>query len=175
VAADAKTLKGNEPMNRSTRLRFPRAVVGCIAGLATAGTASAGQGKGGLSVPPLPKYQQECAACHVPYPPGLLPAASWQRIMNDLPRHFGVDASLDAASARALTAWLDANAGTYKRVREPPAEDRITRSGWFIRKHDEVHARTWNLPAVRSAAHCGACHGRAEQGDFNERSARIPR
>ena len=32
------------------------------------------------SVPLLPKYQQECAACHVAYPPGMLPADSWQRL-----------------------------------------------------------------------------------------------
>lgn len=30
-------------------------------------------------VAPLPQYQQECAVCHIAYPVGLLPAASWQR------------------------------------------------------------------------------------------------
>lgn len=34
------------------------------------------------SVPLLPKYQQECSSCHVAYPPDMLPAASWQRLMN---------------------------------------------------------------------------------------------
>ena len=24
-------------------------------------------------------YRQECASCHTAYPPGMLPAASWQR------------------------------------------------------------------------------------------------
>ena len=28
------------------------------------------------SVPLLPKYRQECSACHVAYPPGMLPTAS---------------------------------------------------------------------------------------------------
>ena len=42
-------------------------------------------------VPLLPKYQQECAACHTAYPPGLLPAASWQRLMGGLGKHFGVE------------------------------------------------------------------------------------
>ena len=29
----------------------------------------------------VPKsYSQECAACHLAYPPGLLPAASWQAL-----------------------------------------------------------------------------------------------
>jgi len=126
-------------------------------------------------VPLLPKYQQECGACHVAYPPGLLPAASWQRIVSNLPRHFGVDASLDPATVKELSAWLSANAGTTKRVGAEPAQDRITRSAWFIRKHDEVAAATWKLPAVKSAANCTACHAQAEQGDFNEHNVRIPR
>ena len=49
-------------------------------------------------VPLLPKYQQECAACHVAYPPGMLPKTSWQHLMDNLPRHYGTDASLDPAT-----------------------------------------------------------------------------
>jgi Dihaem cytochrome c len=126
-------------------------------------------------VSPLPQYQQECAACHVTYPPGMLPAASWQRLMSNLPRHFGTDASLDAATVKTLSGWLAAHAGTDKRAREAPPEDRITRSAWFVREHDEVRAATWKLPAVKSAANCVACHPRADQGAFNERDIRIPR
>lgn len=125
--------------------------------------------------PPLPAYKQECAACHVAYPPGMLPASSWQRLMSNLGRHYGIDASLDPATVKELSAWLTANAGTYQRVAEAPPEDRITRSAWFIRKHDEVPATAWKLAAVKSAANCNACHARANQGDFSERNVRIPR
>src|SRR3989344_6200999 len=45
-------------------------------------------------------YTQECAACHTAYPPGLLPAASWNRVMTGLAQHYGTDASLDAATVR---------------------------------------------------------------------------
>jgi len=128
-----------------------------------------------LSPPPLPAYKQECAACHVAYPPGMLPAVSWQHLMSNLGRHYGTDASLDPATDRELSAWLTANAGTYRRVAETPAEDRITRSAWFIRKHDEVPAAAWTLAAVKSAANCNGCHARADQGDFSERNVRIPR
>ena len=121
------------------------------------------------------KYQQECASCHLAYPPGMLPAASWRRLIDNLPRHFGTDASLDAASVRELAAWLAANAGTYRRVRETPPDDRITSSAWFTRKHDEVPAAVWKRPAIKSAANCSACHAQADQGDFNEHTVRIPR
>lgn len=131
--------------------------------------------RGAARVPLLPKYRQECAACHVPYPPGLLPAASWQRLMDNLPNHFGTDASLDAATVRELAGWLDAHAATGKRAAEPPPQDRITRSTWFVREHREVAPASWKLPAVKSPANCSACHQQADQGDFNERNVRIPR
>jgi len=126
-------------------------------------------------VPLLPSYQQECASCHLAYPPGMLPAESWRRLINNLPHHFGTDASLEPASAKELSAWLAANAGAYKRVREAPPGDRITASGWFMRKHDEVPPAAWKRPAVKSAANCSACHAQADQGDFNEHAVRIPR
>ncbi|MCM2253085.1 MAG: diheme cytochrome c [Ramlibacter sp.] len=151
------------------------AVLALFLALGLAEAAAADEGQRASSVPLAPKYRQECAACHLPYPPALLPAAAWRGILAGLPDHYGTDASLDAASTRELSAWLDAHAGTGKRARERPPEDRITRSAWFIRKHDEVPARTWKLPAVNSAAHCGACHPQAEQGDFDEHRVRLPR
>ena len=154
--------------------RHRTAGLGLLLALAFASAAWA-DGPRAAPLPLLPQYQQECAACHLAYPPGLLPAASWQRLMANLPRHFGTDASLDAATAQQLSAWLSANAASGKRVRAAPPEDRITRSAWFVREHDEVPAATWKLPAVKSAAHCAACHTRAEQGDFDERNIRLPR
>ena len=131
---------------------------------------------GGTAMPARipPAYTQECAGCHLAYPPGLLPSASWQRIMGSLDRHYGSDASLDAATVRQLADWLQAHAGTYKRVAEAPPQDRITRSAWFERKHRGVEPAVWKLASVKNAAHCAACHGGAEQGRFNERELRLP-
>lgn len=143
--------------------------------IAIAATAQADDHGRASRVAPLPLYTQECASCHVAYPPGLLPSASWQRLMGNLPRHYGTDASLDPASLKALSAWLTANAGTGRRVAGVPPDDRITRSAWFMRKHDEVPARTWELPVVKSPSNCSACHSQADQGDFNEHNVRIPR
>jgi len=95
--------------------------------------------------------------------------------MDTLPRHFGVDASLDAATARELGGWLAANAGTGRRTAETPPQDRPTQSAWFARKHREIAPATWTRAAVKSPANCTACHPRAEQGDFDEHQVRIPR
>lgn len=124
------------------------------------------------SGPLLPTYRQECAACHIAYPPDMLPPASWQRILSNLPHHYGTDASLDSATVKTLSTWLAANAAARQ---EPPTEDRITRTRWFVREHDEVPSATWKRPAVKSASNCVACHTRSDQGDFNEHSVRIPR
>jgi len=146
-----------------------------LAGLTLAGAAQADGG--GARAPLLPKYQQECAACHIAYPPGMLPAASWQHLMGSLQRHYGTDASLDEASLREIGGWLQTQAGTYKRVSEAPPQDRITTSAWFLRKHNahEVPPDVWKRPAVGSASNCAACHTQAAQGRFNERDIRIPR
>ena len=131
----------------------------------------------GPTPPPLPQYQAECAACHLAYPPGLLPAASWQRLMAGLGRHFGTDASLDAGTTRAISAWLTQHAGTYKRVNEEPPQDRISRSSWFLRKHNarEVSPEVWKRASVGSPANCTACHAQADKGNFNEHDVRIPK
>jgi hypothetical protein len=142
------------------------------------GTAFAAHGEGdrqALRQPLLPKYQQECTGCHIAFPAGLLPSESWQRLMSGLPRHFGTDASLEAASAKEISNWLAANAGRSRREREAPPEDRITRSAWFVREHGEVSATVWKRPSVKSPANCSACHQKAETGDFNEYNIRIPR
>lgn len=124
-------------------------------------------------VPPV--YKQECAACHTAYPPGLLPAPSWQRVMRGLDKHYGTDASLEPAQVQQISAWLVANAGTYKRVREEPPQDRLTRSAWFARKHREVDAAVWQRASVKSAAQCSACHTQADKGLYDEHQVRIPR
>ncbi|WP_413816680.1 diheme cytochrome c [Piscinibacter gummiphilus] len=124
------------------------------------------------SVPPA--YTQECASCHVAYSPSMLPARSWQRVMSGLERHYGTDASLDAATLQQLSTWLQSYAGTYKRVAEEPPQDRITRSAWFERKHRKVEPAVWQLPSVKSAANCATCHTGAEQGRFSDDDLRMP-
>ncbi len=147
----------------------------CLLGAALALAGAARAEDHGARAPLLPRYQQECGACHTPYAPALLPAASWQRLMAGLPRHFGTDASLDAATQAELGRWLQANAGSGKRAREAPPGDRITRSAWFGRDHREVPAAVWQRPAVHGPANCSACHPAANDGRFNEHDVRIPK
>lgn len=131
----------------------------------------------GPTAPLLPKYQQECAACHLAFPASMLPAGSWAHLMGNLSKHYGTDASLDEASVREISGWLKSNEGTYKRVNEMPPQDRITKSAWFLRKHrdGEVPAGVWARASVGSPSNCAACHTHAAQGNFNERDVKIPK
>jgi cytochrome c553 len=120
------------------------------------------------------KWKAECGACHVAYPPNLLPAESWRALMSGLDKHFGSDASLDAPAAREITDYLVQNAGGKKFASWGKPQLRITETRWFRHEHDEVSQRDWDNPKVKSPANCTACHGQAENGDYSEHNVRIP-
>ena len=123
-----------------------------------------------------PTYRAECGSCHLAYPPALLSAAAWTVVFDRLDRHYGVDASLDAATARKLREYATAQAG--HRGRAGPAASgelpRISTLPWFLKEHREVTGH-YAPPGVKSMADCGACHRQAAQGDFSESSLRVPR
>ena len=122
---------------------------------------------------PNPTWQAECGTCHIAYPPRLLPAGSWRSLMDGLGRHFGTDASVDAATAAEIRAFLDANAGRSRGTVDDSTL-RITETRWFVRKHRGVSAAVWRSADVRSAANCAACHVGAEAGRFSEHDLRVP-
>lgn len=121
------------------------------------------------------KWKEECSGCHIAYPPRFLPAQSWRALMSGLDEHFGSDASIDAAAAQEITAFLEKNADQHRRSPSGKVILRISEMRWFKSEHDEVSSRTWKNPKVKSPANCGACHTQADLGDFSERNLRIPR
>lgn len=151
----------------------PRALMLLGLGLSLVGAAQADDTTK-ARVPLPPKYQQECSACHLAFPPGMLPTRSWTNMMGTLDKHYGTDASLDEASVREISGWLKTNAGTYKRVAQTPPEDRITRTAWFEREHRRIDPKVWTHASVKSAANCAACHTAADKGNFDDNSLRFP-
>jgi cytochrome c553 len=117
-------------------------------------------------------YRKECGSCHLAFPPRMLAAEGWRRILGGLERHFGQNAELDAPTRNLLAAHLVAGAGE-------PGEaggdsTRITETPWFRDEHEKA-ARAVSRPSIRTLANCAACHPGAEAGDFDEHRARIPR
>lgn len=113
-----------------------------------------------VRLPSNPGYRTECGSCHVAYPPQLLPAESWRKLMERLDRHFGSDASLDARTSGEIGRFLAANAG--RRDPPPGAEPRITETRWFRKEH------AGEIPAGRNPADCLACHKGAEEGIYED-------
>ena len=122
---------------------------------------------------------KECSACHMLYPPGLLPARSWEVMMGNLKDHFGDNADLDEAVRRQITFYLVHNAadtsGTGRKLlRDLPrgaAPARISEMPWFLRKHERkgrIAPETLARRGAKSPGDCQACHRDAAKGVFED-------
>jgi len=155
----------------------------CVALLLMAGTAFAerhkynGEDRGRPVMPSQSnaKWQAECSGCHLAFPPGLLPAPSWQKMMGALDQHFGTDASLSPADTKEITDFLVKNASNRWTANTAPLK--ITDSEWFKSKHraGEINPAVWKRESVKSPSNCLACHRGADKGDFDEDNVRIPK
>ena len=132
-----------------------------------------------------PIYQKECGSCHMVYPPGLLPATSWTKLMAGLDHHFGDNAELDTETIQSLSEYILSNSADqskYRRsqkfMRSLSADNvpiRISETPYFRHEHDEIPLRivSGNVK-IQSFSNCNACHLRAEEGSFNEHEILIP-
>lgn len=108
---------------------------------------------------------KECGQCHMAFQPAFLPAESWRRMMANLADHFGDNATMTADKAKAIEAYLVANAGRGRKGGE--AADRITETRWFLKEH-RFSDRVWQRPEVVTKSNCPACHQAAEQGVYED-------
>lgn len=135
-----------------------------------------------------PIVAKECGACHMKFPAGLMPAASWQAIVAGLNDHFGENAGVDAATALHMVTYLAANAEVEMAPRPARGANdaakaqavipaaiaeaplRITELGWFRKKHGprRISPAVLTKKNARSAGDCLACHKDAEKGLFDE-------
>ncbi len=136
--------------------------------------------EGGVRLPPIDHAAtvKECGACHIVFPPQMLPTRSWQKLMGDLKSHFGEDASVADPLRADITAYLVGHAADAKGAKNTKrylrglAADamplRITGTPFWQRAHSEVSASQFTTAAVKSPANCLACHKQADRGDFSE-------
>lgn len=128
-------------------------------------------------------YKQECSTCHFTYQPGLLPAASWQKILNALPVHFDEEVSIDAQSLNEIGQYLSENSAensSSKRAKKilrslnNQSPLRITETPYIREKHHELSPKIFERPSIGSRSNCIACHTTAEQGDYDDDNVKIP-
>ena len=121
-----------------------------------------------------PSFKAECGGCHLPFPPALLTAADWRRVMARLDEHYGDNAGLDEKTRREIEDFLQRHAASRSELAGAGAPPRLTQTAWFQRKHRKVPLSVWRDPRVKSAANCAACHTRAEAGSYRERELVVP-
>ena len=141
---------------------------------------SRAQAGGGHFFAPVadPVVREECGSCHLAFPPSMLPASSWKRMMGELDKHFGSDASVTPAAAERITRYLSENAADtggqrysgklMRGVALASAPQRITELPKWVNEHHDISAKEWKRKEVGSKANCAACHSDAERGYFNE-------
>jgi len=138
--------------------------------------------KAGSDVPYLPfvgpalamdaQWQHECGSCHLDFHPSLLPARSWQAMLEE-PDHFGEDLALDAKVVASLSSFADAHSAEHAETptawkiasRTPAASTplRITELSYWKRRHAEVTDADWQRV---KKVDCAGCHLDAELGTF---------
>lgn len=146
----------------------------CLALLSTVLMQAAWADKLPMPADAPPSYGEDCGGCHMAYPPALLMADDWQKLMLNLKDHFGTDASLSTSAYQEINRFLVANGGNARRPGVSDRSLRITKTPRFLRKHDEIPARMWRDPRVKSAANCEACHRGAGTGRFSEHDLVLP-
>ena len=135
----------------------------------------------------LPRYAEECGSCHYAYPPGLLPEASWRKLLapKALPDHFGENIEMKETARTELLDYAARNAADHslaKRSRkivaslgDSPAPLRITEITYIRRKHQRIpEAQIKGNPKVNSLAMCDSCHTQAGVGDLDDHAVVIP-
>lgn len=139
----------------------------------------------GVKIVTNPVYDDECGSCHMAYPPGLLPAISWEKVMAGLEDHFGDNAELDTETQSSISRHLLSNSADRSRYRRSQSFSRsinlnnvpvrITDTPYFRHEHHEIPMRMVTAnPEVKSFSQCNACHRHAQQGSFNEHDVHIP-
>ena len=140
--------------------------------------ADKGQNNKRLSVVQNQTYLKTCGSCHFAYQPGLLTAASWEKIMTA--GHFGV---IDTVLAGEITDYLKANSAdksTGKISRKILASlngavpEAITKVPYIQKKHRKIDSEVFKRPSIVSKAHCKACHQKADQGVYEDDDVIIP-
>ena len=133
------------------------------------------------------QYLEECGACHYAYPPGLLPARSWEALLtaDALRKHFGVNAELDDDTLKVIHDYAVDNAADkswYKRSRkiavateDGPTPLRITGLRYISRKHQAIPEKMIKgNKGVKSLSFCDKCHTQAAKGIFDADTVNIP-
>jgi hypothetical protein len=135
----------------------------------------------------LKAYADECSSCHYAYPPGLLPEASWRKLLapEALARHFGENIEMKESLRAELLSYAiqnSADKASAKRSQKimasltsGSAPERITEIAYIRRKHQEIPEKMIKgNPKVLALSQCDTCHTQAKTGNLDDDTVLIP-
>lgn len=143
-------------------------------------------GKMDVTIKPVDNtiYEKECGSCHFAYPAGLLPSSSWNKMMSNLDKHFGDDATVDEETFQTLVSYLNENSAeksmNYKRSRKIVENlngnipDSISKMPYMKKKHEDIKEHLITQKEVKGMFNCTACHQNAKKGIFSDDDVNIP-
>lgn len=143
-------------------------------------------GKMDVTIKPVDNtiYEKECGSCHFAYPAGLLPSSSWNKMMSNLDKHFGDDATVDEETFQTLVSYLNENSAeksmNYKRSRKIVKNlngnipDSISKMPYMKKKHEDIKEHLITQKEVKGMFNCTACHQNAKKGIFSDDDVNIP-
>jgi len=123
-------------------------------------------------------YLNFCGSCHFAYQPGLLPWASWEKMMSE--GHFG---TLDEQTRKQIKDYLKTNSAesnTSEISRKILASvgankpTKITDIPYIRKKHDEISPDVFKRKTIGSRSNCIACHTKAKEGNYEDDFVKIP-
>jgi cytochrome b len=138
----------------------------------------------GRALPDNETWRATCGTCHVPYHPTLLPARSWNAVLDHVHDHFGQDLAIDATTVREIREFMATHSAetgvteaAYKINRSIPLHDtprRITETGYWVEKHRDIDESSWGNAAVGRKNNCAGCHLDAHEGTYEDAAMRLP-
>ena len=129
-------------------------------------------------------WREECGTCHMAFHPSLLPARSWKSMMEQQASHFEEDLYLEQDTVKEIEAFLIENAAEQglteaawkinRSIAKTETLLRITETGYWIKKHQDISDAVWEHPKVNGKVNCAACHMDAEAGTFEDAAMHLP-
>ncbi len=129
-------------------------------------------------------WNVECSDCHLAFHPSLLPARSWQRLLDEQDQHFDEELMLDEDVVTELRSFANKNSAEQeateaawqinRKIKADESPIQITKTAYWLAKHKKITQTIWQQKEVLSKSNCSACHLDAKQGHFEDSAMQLP-
>ena len=139
-------------------------------------------------------YNDECGACHKPYPPFMLPSSSWERIRGGLANHFGekITPEMEKEDNRILlrdqniifkyltkysadNSTREISVKVMKSLNGARGRKSITKIKVWKDIHANIDRSVFKSKKVKRKSNCFACHKNFEKGLIEDIDIIIPK